>query len=96
MNNPTVIWRFGEPMEKSYKGESRKYMGAEALLKHGEYSRSSNFTDSYKNRDTVNTTNNDFGCVTSNPFFERKPISDVISNQEEFMRGRQNNSSYKL
>lgn len=84
MNNPTVIWRFGEPMERSLKGDSKKYIPNEPDVQTA-------ITDRQKNRDIVNKHNNDFGCVTSNPFFEMKPISEVILEQEEFMRGRPTN-----
>lgn len=95
MNN-VIIWKYGEPMEKSYKRTSVNYAGSDKVLNHTEGSRIPTVIDSYKNRDTINNYNNEFGCLVSNPFFAGKSISDVISNQDEFLRGRPNNMRYNI
>jgi len=89
MDRPVILWRYGEPMERSYAKPVKVPERVESALQHGEDSRNVNYNDTCRNREMSVTNYIEFGGIATNPFFSDTKFSDVVSKQDDFMRGRQ-------
>lgn len=86
--NKTVVWSCGEPMQRSKKRPIQISERIETTLQHGEDSRIANHFDMTNKREMMLTKHVEYSGIASNPFFADVNFSDVISKQDDFMRGR--------
>jgi hypothetical protein len=88
MDKSVIIWRHGEPMQKSKMRPIQVSERIESTLQHGEDSRIANNFDLSNKREMMLTKHVEYSSVASNPFFADVKFADVVSKQDNFMRGR--------